>query len=306
MQKLDKKKLTAGRRLSKSAKIFLIVMLAYPLFEFTVSWIFVKFNSILMAFKLPTGEWSLLTFKQVFSEIFHPDNTSFSLAISIKNSFLWLLIDIIMLFFQFMLAYLFYRRIKGTRLFQIALYLPSILSTIVLTTVFKYFVMRTGPLGDVLKAFGVKEVPMFLQDPDYANKTVLFYKIWLGWGGHMLLLGGTLARVPLEVIESARLDGVGAIREMFQIIFPMVWSSLGTMIVLLFTGMFGVSQTLLTLTQGYYGTSTVGYWIFHRTYFDGPSAYNRVAAAGLLFTVIGLVITFTVRWLVEKTDTVEY
>lgn len=299
------KKRSRRKKLSVSATIFLVVMMAYPIFEFLVSWIFVKFNSMLLAFQLPTGEWSLLSFKAVFLEMFDPEAT-FSLKVSIRNTFLWLSMDIVMLFFHYCIAYFFYRRIKGTRVFQIVFYLPGILSSVVLVTVFKNFILTSGPLGDILRAIGVENVPQLLADVDYANKTVMFYRFWVGWGGHMLLLGGALARVPLEVIESARIDGVGMFREMFQIIFPMIWSSFSTMIILLFTGIFGVSDTLLLLTSGYNGTTTVGYWIFHRTYFDGPSAYNMVSAAGLLFTVIGAAIAMFIRWLVERIPAVEY
>ena len=258
-----------------------------------------------MAFQLPTGEWSWLTFQMVFKEMFAPE-AQFSLETGLKNTFLWLLMDVAMLFFHFIIAYAFYRKIKGTRFFQIVFYLPGILSQVVLVTVFKYFILTSGPLGTILKALGVEKIPQLLSDPDYANKTVFFYRFWVGWGGHMLLLGGALARIPLEIIESGRIDGVGTFREMFQIVFPMIWSSFSTMLILLFTGIFGTSDTLMLLTSGYNGTLTVGYWIFHRTYFDGPSAYNMVSAAGLIFTVFGAAIAMGVRWLVERIPAVEY
>ena len=38
----------------------------------------------------------------------------------------------------------------------------------------------------------------------------------------------------------------------------------------------------------------------------GESAYNQVAATGLLFTLIGVPIILLARWLIEKIPVVEY
>lgn len=285
--------------------IFLCVMLAYPIFEFVVSWVFVKINSIFMAFQLPSGEWSLLSFEIVFKDMVSQQG-DFTLAVAMKNTFLWLLFNTFNLFFHYFIAYVFYRKLKGTKFFRVMFYLPTILSEVVIITIFKNFIMSDGPLASLLANIGVKEFPQLLSNPDYANKTVFAYTFWVSWGGSMLLLGGAFARVPLEVVESAHLDGIGVWGELFKILFPMTWGSFSTILVLNFTSMFSVSNTLMILTAGYNGTVTAGYWIFHRTYFDGASQYNTVAAAGLLFTVIGLMISMFVRWLVERVPAVEY
>lgn len=293
------------KKAQRGVTVFLCVMLAYPIFEFLVSWIFVKFNSILMAFQLPTGEWSLLTIKAVFTDMFDTQST-FSLAVALKNTFLWLLMSVFSLFFHYFIAYVFYKKMFGTHFFRIVFYIPVILSEVVVATVFKNFILTNGPLADIVKIFGIEKLPQLLANPDYANKMVFFYNFWTSWGGHMLLLGGALVRVPMEVIESARIDGVGVWRELVQILFPMTWGSFSTLFVLTFTGIFGVSNSVLMLTHGYNGTVTVGYWIYHRTYFDGASAYNQVAATGLIFTVVGALIALGIRWLVERIPAVEY
>lgn len=61
--------------------IFLCVMLAYPIFEFVVSWVFVKINSIFMAFQLPSGEWLLLSFETVFKDMVNKQG-DFTLAVA--------------------------------------------------------------------------------------------------------------------------------------------------------------------------------------------------------------------------------
>ena len=122
----------------------------------------------------------------------------------------------------------------------------------------------------------------------------------------MLLLGGALARVPLEILESARLDGISPAKELIYMILPLIWSTLSTLLILSMTSLFIADGPILLFTRGKFQTATIGYWIFDKVYFQGVGAYNAVAAAGLVFTVIGAPVILFVKWLIEKVPVVEY
>ena len=301
--KKDKRK-----KLDQGASVFVVTMLFIPIFSFLVYWVFVNFRSVLLAFQTPaSNEFTLINFQAAISNVLNFDKLSpVSISTSLKNTFIYLVKDILFIFFQLFIGYFFYRRICFTRGFQIILYLPMIVSGVVMSTMFSSFIRPSGPLGTLLHALGVEEVPQFLQNSDYANGTIIFYTLWMGWGGNMLLMSGAYARIPLEIIESARLDGIGMIREFFKIIFPLTWATVSTLIVLTMTGMFSNSGPVLLFTQGSYGTSTMGYWIYHRVYFDGVSAYNEVSAAGLMLTLIGAPIILFVKWLIERVPVAEF
>ena len=40
-----------------------------------------------------------------------------------------------------------------------------------------------------------------------------------------------MERIPQEVIEAAKLDGVGVGRELFGIILPMIWPTISTLLI---------------------------------------------------------------------------
>lgn len=122
----------------------------------------------------------------------------------------------------------------------------------------------------------------------------------------MLLFGGALARIPTEILESARIDGISMGKEVVFMIIPLVWPTLSTILILNMTGLFTASGPILLFTKGSYGTMTIAYWIFDAVAYKGVSAYNQVAAGGLIFTVIGAPIVLFVKWLIEKIPTVEY
>lgn len=277
-------------------------MLCIPILHWLIFWLYVNLNSILMAFQIPTGEWSMLSLESVLRSIAQGDST---LRVSITNTLLYFLKDVLMLPFQLLIAYFLYRKIICYKEFQVVFYLPAIISGVALTTVFSNFIAPSGPLGQFFEMFGI-EIPELLADSAYATPTILFFTIWTGWGGQMLLLSGALARIPVEVLESARLDGIGTGRELVSMIVPLVWPTMSTILILNMTGLFGASGPILLFTKGQWGTSTIGYWIFDKVAFVGISAYNEVAAAGLIFTAIGVPIIMFFKWLLERIPAVEY
>ena len=307
VQPIQDKKIKINRRHRKLAVneiVFICVMLAIPIIQFCVFWLSVNVRSILMAFQLPSGEWSLKTFEQVFLDF--RTNTGVSLGVSIRNSIIYWLQGVLIIPFNLYITYFLYKKIKGYRLWQIMMYLPNMIGALVIVTAFKSFIEPTGPLGVLLKGWGVNPVPEFLQNSDTALITILLYSTWMGWASNLLLLGGALARIPVEVLEAARIDGVGPFRELIYLIFPLVWPTISTLLILSLTTIFATGSNILLFTGGAYGTSSIGYWMFHKVYFAGQSAYNQVSAAGLIFTCIGVPIILGVRKIIEKIPTVEY
>lgn len=288
-------------------KIFVLTMLSIPLIIFINGWVFVNFNSVLMAFKLPSGEWSLDSFRAVFDNIKGTTlNKDFAIATALKNTGLWFLKSTLMLPFELLISYFLYKNIKGSKVFQVIFYLPGIVSGVAMATAFSNFIAPNGPFGQILLKLGVEKVPKFLANSDYAMPTLLFYSVWLGWGGNMLLLVGALARIPVEVLEAARIDGVKPFKEFTMFIIPLVWGTLSTLFILNMTNIFGEVGPVMLFTQGDFETATMGYWIFYKLQMGGVSEYNEVAATGLLLTAIAVPVVMTIRWLIEKVPVVDY
>ena len=123
-----------------------------------------------------------------------------------------------------------------------------------------------------------------------------------------------MARVPDSVLEAAELDGCGPARELVQIILPLIWPTLSTMILLTFTSLLSSGGPILLFAPtGQAETSTLSFWIYKQVYgtgefgqTGGTGNYGLVSAAGLVFTVIWVPVILFVRWLTEKIPVVEY
>lgn len=294
----DKKK----RKLKRN--LFILSILAIPVVHWLVFWLYVNLNSILLAFKLPSGSWSIETLKQVVNELFEPNS---DLGIALKNTMAYFIKDVIMLFWQLIIAYLFYKKITWHRFFRIVFYLPAIISAVTMVTMFRAIIGSEGVVAKIFEQLNL-EFPKLLRDSRYATKTIMFFTIWIGWGGEMLVLGGAFERIPAEVLEAAKLDGVGPVRELTQLIVPMIWPTISTLLILYATGLFNASGPIFLFgTKGSYETWTLSYWIFHKVLYGGSGQYNTVSAMGLIFTCIGVPIVMFVRWLFERViPAVEY
>ena len=165
-----------------------------------------------------------------------------------------------------------------------------------------------GPICLLLKnVFGVTDenMPLFLSDPAWAMPTLYFYAIWAGIGFNVVLISGAMSRISPEILEAGRIEGIGIFREIFQIIIPIIWTTISTLFI--FGAMTVFTQFLqpMVLTPGGVGdTWTIAYLIVGKA--RGGVDLHYAAALGLLFAVIGLPIILGIKKIVEKAiDVVE-
>ena len=295
--------------------IFIVAMLAIPLANWLVFWLGVNLNTLLMAFQDNLGNWSLENFPRVWESLVNPPDPQVSIQIGIGNTLIYFAAGLLIsLPLSLILSYFIYKKIFLYRSFRVIFYLPAIISGVAMSTVFMEFIKPYGPLGNILAVFNIELPPEgLLARSGVATLTIVFYSIWTGLSGNMILLNGAMTRIPAEVLEAARLDGVGPFKELVSFILPLIWPSLSSMLVFQFVGILGASGPILLFApRGEANTMTLSYWIFYQVYggggYGGAAGRNlaMVSTAGICFTAVSLPITFFVRWLAEKVSTVEY
>ena len=301
------------RKINVNRTLFIVAGLVLPILSFLVFWLYVNFNSFLLAFQEPrTYEWTLNNFAQFWDELTREGGT---IGIALGNTLIYFAVGIIMLFLNLVASYFLYKKIFMYKTFRIIFYLPAIISAVVLTTVYAEFIKPQGPLGAILKAMGIPMRPEgLLGDAATATWTIVIYTIWSGFT-NMILFHGSLARIPGEIIEAAKLDGCGPFRECIHIVFPLILPMFSTMLIFNLTGLFTASGPILLFTPEIYEataykTMTISYWIFTQVYgmggLGGSGYYGVVSAAGICFTLMGVPIILLVRKLLDKIPVVEY
>jgi ABC-type sugar transport system permease subunit len=283
-------------------------LIALPLIEFFTIYVYVNIDSFFLAFQRGGKFAGLENFKMLLDEV-RADNST--ILVAIKNTFIYFGAGLILFVWSIFLSYFFYKKIYAYKFFRFVLYMPAIISPVVFVALFKNLTSVNGAIALIIKNFNPDfRMPNLLARSETATWTMVVYVLWMGWTKNMLYLGGSLARIPLEVLESARLDGVGPWDELTKILVPLLLPTLSTLLLLDVVGILSSSGPILLFTKGDYNTTTISYWIFEQVYGTGAAggagSYNLVSATGLCFTVVGVPIILFVRWLMEKIPAVEY
>lgn len=302
----------------KGTKIFLISILIVPTIHWFIFWLYVNSSSFVLAFKTQQGAWSLDNFRELWRQLNNPYGTSVGRALI--NTLKYWAVNIGITFpLSIVIAYFIFKKIRFYKFFRIMFFFPAIVTPIILVTVYTMWVAPGGPVDKLLQVFGGEIPPQGLFNPDpsapnRATNTILIYCVWTGFGTNVILIGSAMARMPDSVLEAASLDGCGLFRELVQLILPLIWPTLSTLLLLSLTGFFSSSGPILLFApDGGAGTTTLSFWIFKLVYGSGAFGtpggsqdYGLVSATGLVFTVVWIPVVLFVRWLMEKVPTVEY
>jgi multiple sugar transport system permease protein len=295
----ERKMMTKKRR----DLIFYVVMIAFPVVWFAVFYVAVNLNSILLAFR--TFDYELLQYKWAgfgnFAAIIEEFNTSDLLWRMIKNSLVSYAVGLIVgvplaLLFSFYIS----KEYAGHGFFKIILFLPSVISAIVMVILYKYFIDRLYP-EFMLRVFG-KSVLGLLTDGHRAFGAILFYSVLVSFGVSVLIYSGAIGRIPASLTEAAKMDGITPMREFWYITLPLIYPTLTTFLIV---GVVGIFTNQLNLFSFYgpsaeYSVYTLGYFLFTRTQQGSLGAYPQLSAYGLLFTLIAAPLTLGIKTLLEK------
>ncbi|MBQ9355045.1 MAG: sugar ABC transporter permease [Clostridia bacterium] len=295
------------------AKLFPYIVLLPGVINFLIFYVYVNFNSILLAFTVPTADggqvFSLLNFKQFFEtvaqEIVSPIEGEYGMVDALLNTFKYFFINVFKTFLTAVVAYFLFKKVYLSKAYKILFFLPSMIPGMVYIMVFKNFISIYGPMWSFVRSvFGVTYSNL-LTNPDTATNVILFYCLWSGFGAQMLIFVGCMNRIPNSVLEAALLDGCTTRQEFFKIVMPLIWSTVSTYILIGIGCIFQATGPILYFTGGdaTTNTQTLGFWIFLRV---RAGSTNYPAAVGLIFTLLGIPLVIMSKKIMNKIETPEY
>lgn len=298
------------RKQNTKRNIFIALMLIYPLLHFVVFTVYINFDTIALCFQrfnIMAGKnefVGLYWFKKFFSEMAQ----SYSLQRSFINSLLFIPVtNLILLPLSVLAAYFLYKKVPFSRMYRVTFFLPSIVSITIMTMCFSFMFDSTfGVVNDLLSRLGFINPPVWLGDPNTAMPMVFFYCVWVGIGFNVVLLGGAMGRIPDDLIEYGNLEGIGLTTELFRVVIPMVWPTIGTLLVTGTTSAFTIFMQPKLLTGGgpNFSSSTIGLYVVSAT---ETNQYNWAATVGVIFSIVGILLVMTIKHFVDKLgNDVEY
>ena len=303
---MDKK---IKKKRDRERNLFLLFCIAVPIINFLIFYMGANFQAIAMAFTNVKGEFSMENFVRLYNEVV--EQTQFMEAV--KNTLITFLILLIAFPFKVLVSYFIYKKIPGAGFYRVVFFLPTIIFSVAVALIFTYMIAPGGFLAEWIgQVTGIGEAPELLADSRYANLTIWANMLWLGFPGDLIIWGGTFARIPEDVLESARIDGVTWWTEFTKVIVPMVWPTVALQMVLMVCQIFGATGQVWLLTKGEYGTHTINSWIYMQLLTGSGGSYksgvfNYMSAAGLVLTVIAIALSTIVRkWSDKVFEEVEF
>ena len=273
--------------------VFVLCMLAIPLMNFLVFWLWPNFRSLTIAFEVPTIEgFTFFNFERFFDELSN-EYTGPVLWKQIDNSFIMFFVGtFVNLPLVLFMSYIMFKKVAGYKVFRVLFYLPSIIGGTVMSQIFKSILSVKGPIHGLLVDAGVQfdQYAGLIGGKETGMLMMIIYTLWTGVGTNMIMFSGAMNRVPQDIFESARIDGIGFFREFFNIILPLIWPTVTTMVVFSMVGIFSNAGLVMLLCPDNSACHNIGYYILRFTLganntvsvYDG---FSYPAAVGLRYKV---------------------
>lgn len=306
-----KAKAVHKRRKPITEIVFICVMLAIPVIHFCLFWVYINFDTIAMSFQRfdqANGVWKYAGFSN-YAELWREFTRAGSvLPRATLNSFtVFLWNDFVIVPLSIFAAYVLYKDVPAKGFFKVVFFLPSIISAVVLTLAFSFmFDASLGFLPAFLDRVGLGSIVPFdgyFGDPKYAWWMILFYGLWSGIGYNIVLVSGAMTRIPEEVIEAGKLDGLSNFKELFFVTIPMIGSTIGTLLLLGTTVIFSYFLQPMLLLGGNaetVGGYTIALYIVTNVKNNGVSQMAQGATLGVLCAIVGTPVVFLCRKLIDK------
>jgi ABC-type sugar transport system permease subunit len=191
-------------------------------------------------------------------------------------------------------AALIHRGVPGGRIFRLAIFLPAVLSPVVIGAFFNVMLRYAGPVNEILREVGLGGIASeWLQESETALPIVMAIFVWATLGIGVLVYLAGLAQVNPDFYDAARLDGAGWWQTQRYITIPELrrviefWA-----VIVLISSFTAIFPFIYTLTRGGpgYSTYTLDYYIYDKAFFGAGMGYASAVGIVLLLIVGGLAV----------------
>jgi len=181
------------------------------------------------------------------------------------------------------------RKLPGVGVFRTLLFLPNIVSVVVVAVVWQFMLgEQTGVVNRLLRTVGLQG-PSWLGDPSLALGSVIAVTVWTLMGYYMVIFLAGLQDIPNEYYESARIDGATGWQSFRHITWPLLKPT--SFFVLLMTtvaAITGAFDLIFVLTAGgpANGTTVTIFYIYQQAFLFGEFGYASAMGSFLVLVML--------------------
>jgi len=186
---------------------------------------------------------------------------------------------------------------KSTRLnnfFRAVFFAPAVIAIVVWGYLFQTILQPKGLFNNILSLiFQTNISTAWLGSVNFTIFVVGLVNVWMWTGFSMMIYIASLNSIPEEIIEAAKIDGLGYFGMIRRIIIPMIMPGLTVNILISTIGSLKVFDIVMVLTKGGPGRSTmVINTLIYETFGQGLLGY--ASAQNIFLIVLISIIAFPV------------
>jgi raffinose/stachyose/melibiose transport system permease protein len=224
---------------------------------------------------------------------------------AVKNSLIWVVLSLIVpTIVGLALAVAVNQKIFARHSFRAIFYLPSIIASIAVATIWSWlYNPLLGLFNVLLKSLGLGFlIQDWLGDPDVALYSIFIAYIWQSSGANMVLFLAGLQGVPDELKEAARVDGANPWRVFWNVVLPSLRQTTIVVTVLTIINSLKVFDLIVGMTSGGPGQSTQVLALWSYTQSFGLRDFGNGMAVAIVLLALTLVIVIPYMMWITRGD----
>jgi alpha-glucoside transport system permease protein len=224
------------------------------------------------------------------------------LVIVLRNTLLWVVITPILATAIGLVYAVLVDRTRFEALAKALIFLPMAISLVGASIIWKFVyayrpnqqnIQQIGLLNQFLVWLGFEPVNLILIE-GWNNLLLIVVMIWIQAGFAMTILSASIKAIPSDIVEAARLDGVGGVRLFFYITLPSIRPAVVVVVTAISIAVLKVFDIVRTMTGGQFGTSVVANEFYAQTFRLSELGMGS-ALAMILFVLVVPIVIYNVR-----------
>ena len=223
---------------------------------------------------------------------------------SLQNTFVFVLgVVPAMVALPVAMAVLLNTPLRGISIFRALIYLPVIVSLVVVGITWKFMLNSDGIVNYLFSLAGIPKI-QWLVNPDIALYSVMIVVIWKGLAYYMMMYLANLQNASRDLYEAADIDGANLWQKHWYITVPYLRPTMAMVAIISTIGALKVFAEIYVMTGGgpVNATQTLVFYIYQRAFENLD--LGIASAAGIILIVILIVLSLIqLRFSGEDTDT---
>ena len=211
---------------------------------------------------------------------------------TILNTFWFLILCVpFLVIFPLFLAILINQKLVCKNIYKVIIYLPVVVSIVVVAIAFKWLYAPQGLLNYVLDLAGFHAVG-WLTNPKIAMISVALVTIFKGVGYYMMIYLSALMSVPNDLYEAADVDGCSSFKKHMVVTIPHIMPMIALVSTISSISALKVFVEIYVMTHGgpLDSTKTIVYYIYERAF---ENLDLGIASAGAVI-LLAIVMVFSI------------